>query len=86
MDIKSTKSGTSLVVNIEEVSNKNAILQTIQSCAEGDCTCSTDEYKKVESMQIVPGANSIQLKIEVKSGEIIDPNCISECLTSNIED
>jgi hypothetical protein len=31
-------------------------------------------------MQIVPGPNSIQLNIEVKAGEVIDPNCISECL------
>lgn len=86
MDIKSTQSGNSLVVNIEKVSDKNAVMETIQGCAEGNCACSTDEYHKVESMQILPGANSIQLKIEVRSGEIIDPNCISECLTSSIED
>ena len=80
MDIKSTQSGSSLVVNIEDVADKNAILETIQGCADGSCACSTDEYQKVESMQILPGANSIQLNIEVKAGEIIDPNCISECL------
>ena len=86
MDIKSTQSGNSLVVNIEKVSDKNAVMETIQGCAEGNCACSTDEYHKVESMQILPGANSIQLKIEVRSGEIIDTNCISECLTSNFEE
>jgi hypothetical protein len=85
MDIKSTQSGSSLVVNIEDVADKNAILETIQGCADGSCACSTDEYQKVESMQILPGANSIQLNIEVKAGEIIDPNCISECLTPHVE-
>ncbi len=80
MDIKSTQSGSSLVVNIEDVSDKNAILETIQGCADGSCACSRDEYQKVSSMEIIPGVNSIQLNIEVKAGEVIDPNCISECL------
>ncbi len=57
--------------------------ETIQGCADGSFACSTDEYQKIESMQIVPGANSIQLNIEVKVGEIIDPNCISECLATD---
>ena len=83
MDIKSTQSGSSLVVNIDDLPDKNAILETIQGCADGSCACSTDEYQKIESMQIVPGANSNQLNIEVKVGEIIDPNCISECLATD---
>ena len=51
MDIKSTQSGSSLVVKIEDVADKDAILETIQGCADGSCACSTDEYQKVESMQ-----------------------------------
>ena len=80
MDIKSVQTGKTLVVNLENVADKAAVLETIQECADGSCACSTDEYQKVETMQIVPGPNSIQLNIEVKSGEVIDPNCISECL------
>ncbi len=85
MDIKATQSGSSLVVKIENVTDKNAVLKKIQGCADGNCACSTDEYQKVETMQILPGANSIQLNIDVKAGEIIDPNCVSECLAPIIE-
>lgn len=80
MDINSTQTGSSLIVNLENVSDKDAVLETIQGCANGNCACSTDEYQKVETMQIIPGPDSIQLNIEVKAGEVIDPNCISECL------
>ena len=80
MDIKSKQSGSSLVVNLENVEDKGAVLETIQGCADGQCACSTDEYQKVESMQILPGPDSIQLNIVVKEGEVIDPNCISDCL------
>lgn len=80
MKIESIQTGQKLTVDINEVDNKEAILETIQGCADGNCACSTDEYKKVETMTILPGPNSIQLNIEVKPGEVIDPACISDCL------
>lgn len=80
MEIKSEQVGSSLVVNIDELTNKEAVLETIQGCADGSCACSTDEYQKVETMQILSGPNSLQLNIEVKPGEVINPNCITECL------
>ncbi len=83
MEINSKQTGSTLVVNLQNVSDKSAVLETIQGCAEGNCACSTDEYKKVETMQILPGPDSIQLNIEVKAGEVIDPNCISDCLIPN---
>ena len=83
MKIKSEQVGQSLIVNIDEIADKQAILDTIQGCADGNCACSTDEYQKVASIEILPGAKSIQLNIEVKAGEVIDPNCISECLIPN---
>ena len=81
MKVESTQVGQALTVNIEDVKDKAAIIETIEGCADGSCACSTDEYQKVQSINIVPGVNSIQLNIEVKPGEVIDPNCISECLT-----
>ena len=84
MDINSTQTGSSLIVNLENVSDKDAVLETIQGCADGNCACSTDEYQKVETMQVIPGPDSIQLNIEVNAGEVIDPNCISECLAPHV--
>ena len=86
LEIKSVQTGSSLVVNLNNVEDKSTILETIQGCVDGNCACSTDEYQKVEAMQILPGPNSIQLNIEVKAGEVIDPNCISECLTPVVGD
>lgn len=80
MKLSSEQVDAKLTVNLDDVKDKDAIIETIAGCADGSCACSTDEYQKVETMQIVPGPNSIQLNIEVKPGEVIDPNCISECL------
>ena len=83
MKIESVQVGQFLKVNIDEVLDKSSIISTIESCANGQCACSTDEYQKVSSIVIEPGANSIHLNIEVKPGETIDPACISECLEPN---
>jgi hypothetical protein len=85
MEIKSAQTGSSLIVHLDNIADKKAVLDTIQGCADGSCACSTDEYQKVETLQILPGVDSIQLNIEVKAGEIIDPNCISECLAPHLE-
>ena len=83
MEISSRQIGTKLRIDIKDLVNKKAVLETIEGCASGQCACSTDEYQKVESMDIITGPNSIQLDIEVKLGEVIDPNCISDCLDPN---
>ena len=80
MKIQSKQTGSFLVVNLEDVSNQAEILDTLQGCAQGECACSSDEYQKVESMQIAESPHSITLNVQVKPGEVIDPSCISECL------
>ncbi len=81
MKISAKQRDSQLVVELKDVSNKDEVVQVLQSCAEGACSCSSDEYAKVETMQILSGPSSIQLDISVKAGEIIDVNCISECLS-----
>lgn len=80
MKIQSNQVGQKLTVAITEVSNNQSIIDTIESCADGHCACSSDEYQKVESLKISRGSNFIQLDIAVKPGETIDSACISECL------
>ena len=81
MEIKAKQNNSHLVVELKNISDKDDVIEMLQSCAEGACSCSSDEYTKVETMQILSGPSSIQLDISVKAGEFIDVNCISECLS-----
>lgn len=85
MKIESTQVGTKLVVNLTNLENQKSIIETLNTCADGQCACSSDEYKKVENMDVEVDRNSIQINIAVKPGEVIDPNCISDCLTPEFE-
>ena len=42
-----------IIVNISQVGNdKNEILKNLNDCKEGKCSCPTDEYKKLEHLDI----------------------------------
>lgn len=80
MKIRSKQISDQLTVNLEDVSNPQEVIETIEACKDGNCACSTDEYQKVQSIEIQTNGNSMTLNVEVKPGEVIDPQCISDCL------
>lgn len=60
--------------------DRTSLLETFNGCADGSCACSTDEYEKVESMQVQGDGDAITIDVRTKQGETIDPSCISECM------
>lgn len=61
--------------------NQSQILESFGACATGDCACSTDEYKKVDSMDIATAGDTITVTVKTKEGETVDPSCVTDCLT-----
>lgn len=61
--------------------DKATLLETFQGCADGSCECSTDEYEKIESMQVQEQDDAITIEVHTKPGETIDPTCIDDCMT-----
>ncbi len=60
--------------------NQQEMLEAFQACQEGRCTCPTDEYKKLESLDIQPGDDSLTLHLTVKAGQTLEPAEIEKCL------
>ena len=57
-----------------------ALLNLLGACSDGDCACASDEYRKVESMQLDTDAFGVTVSVRTKPGERIDPSCVTECL------
>jgi hypothetical protein len=55
-------------------------LDAFQACQEGRCSCPTDEYQKLETLDIEPGDDSLTLHLTPKPGEELDPSEIEKCL------
>ncbi len=77
--IKSTKTG--IEIDITDTEGKQAqLLEAFQECSEGHCTCPTQEYKKVESLETVASEDAIHISIKSKPDQVIDAAEIEKCL------
>jgi len=71
------------VVSIEVTETKgkqNRLLHAFQECQEGPCTCPTEEYSKLNSLEITSDEDTIKLKLKPKPGVKFDESEIGNCL------
>ena len=70
-----------LKIQIEEVKGQEEELMTaFQACQEGQCSCPTDEYKKLESMELDQTTDSIKINLISKEGTKLNKQEIEQCL------
>jgi hypothetical protein len=68
-------------IKVEEIKEKKEkLLDAFRECQEGRCSCPTEEYKKLESLEIEHGKGCIQLRLKSKEGTKIDKSEINRCL------
>ncbi len=78
-NIKPTENG--IQIDVTDLEGKqDQLLEAFQECSEGRCTCPTQEYQKVESLEVVAGEDAIQLSIKAKDEQQIDTAEIEKCL------
>lgn len=70
-----------LDINIDDMSgNRDKLLEAFQECQQGRCSCPTEEYKKLDSLEIEYNEEGIQLHLKSKNGVKFDKNKINKCL------
>lgn len=77
--IKPTETGVQIGVT-EFEGKKEQLLDAFQECSEGRCTCPTNEYQKVQKLDILGTDDMIRLSITAKPDEQIDTAEIEKCL------
>lgn len=79
-----------VAIQVTETSgHEQELLEAFQECQSGHCTCPTDEYEKVQSMEVASGLDEISLRLKAKDGTRFDTDEISACLdhtTSRLRD
>ena len=66
------------VTDIEGKSEK--IVKAFQDCKDGNCSCKSSEYEKVESFEVKTNSTAVELSIKSKNNEVIDSIEIEYCL------
>jgi hypothetical protein len=70
-----------LTVEVSEIAGKEEdLLSEFQACREGRCSCPTDEYAKLDALEIEDQAGKISLRLRAKSGQEFDAAEIEKCL------
>ena len=70
-------------VNIEVTETKGKqekLLQAFQECQEGRCTCPTQEYSKLDRLEVESDEDTIKLKLKSKPDVKFDKSEIEKCL------
>lgn len=68
-------------VRVSEIAGKEQRLRAeFQACREGRCSCPTDEYEKLGSLEIEKSAGKISLRLTAKSRQVFDSVEIQKCL------
>jgi hypothetical protein len=64
----------------ELAGRQEELLEAFRECQEGRCTCPTEEYRKVASVDVKAEEDRIAIRLESKPGERLDPSEINACL------
>ena len=76
-----TQDPTILKIRIDDVGEKQVqLLQALQECAEGRCTCPSNQYEKLQKIDIAPLDGVIEVSLVPRDGESIDRAEIDRCL------
>lgn len=73
--------GSAVSVEVTQPRERQAqVLEAFGECQAGRCSCPTDEYQKLASMDIEQADDLIRLRLEPKPGEELDTSEIAACL------
>lgn len=61
------------------------LMQAIGACQAGECSCPTDEYQKLASLEVDQSADVIKLSLVAKPGQTLVASEIAACLDYTIK-
>ena len=77
--------GSTVAIELSEVAGRQAeLLDAFGECQEGRCSCPTDEYLKVATMEVQPAEDRIAIKLQAKPGTVLDTAEIAACLDYSV--
>ena len=77
--VKSNPDGLTIEVS-SNPEQQERLLAEFLACREGRCSCPTDEYEKLDSLEIAVQPEKISLRLRVRTGQVLDSHDIEKCL------
>ena len=77
--VESNENEVSIEVSDTKGKHKG-LLDAFKDCREGRCSCPTQEYSKLDALEIEHDEDSISLKLRSRPNERFDESEIKKCL------
>ena len=78
-EINSAPNG--LEIKISDIDSKHEeLLKNFQACQEGACDCPSDEYVKLEKLDIESTENEMTLNLKAKKDQTFDKDEVEKCV------
>lgn len=86
MKYKVTEIDDGINISVSDIKEKNdKLLEAFQECKEGRCSCPTEEYMNMESLEIKNDGDDFLLHLKAKKGSKINKSEINKCLDYTAE-
>ena len=77
---------TAVSIEMRDVgAKKEEFLEAFSDCQDGHCSCPTDEYRKLASIDVQDSGDAIVVRLEAKPGEELDIDQLETCLDYTTE-
>lgn len=81
MKRKIQQSARGIKIDISDTDrSERDLLKELTKCQSGTCSCPTNEYSKLDTMDIEESMGKITLRLKPKEGENFDVTEIEKCL------
>ena len=81
MKYQITKQPDAIDIEVSEVAGKETqLLAAFRECQAGRCTCPTNEYAKLDALELDQSPGALRLRLKAREGEAFDQAEIERCL------
>ena len=75
-----------LEIKVEDLGDdRQQVLESLHACAEGKCSCPTNQYEKLDAIHISPNPDSVSIELKAKAGGTVEQADIEKCLAYTAE-
>ena len=83
---KITGQTNGVAIDLTDVNDREQdLLAAFDECRQGNCSCPTDEYEKVATMDVSASGVAINIRLLAKPGSTLDATELAACLEHTIE-
>jgi len=78
--------GEAVEIHVQDAGERGPqVLASLQECQEGRCSCPTDQYDRLASIEVGGGDGELTVHLTPRPGEHLDPDALRACMDYTLE-